>query len=273
MGVLNVTPDSFSDGGRYLNLDAALAHAHKLCEEGADIIDVGGESSRPGAEPVPVEVEQERVIPVIHALHRSVPAALSIDTTKPEVAQAALDAGAHIINDISAGSEGAALFELAKQFEAGLVLMHMKGSPRTMQVEPTYKDVVREVAQFLNERAALAVHHGVAASHIALDPGIGFGKTFDHNWKLIHHLDSLTSGDHPVLVGLSRKRFLGALCGREVNERLPAGLAAQTVAILRGAAIIRTHDVKGSCDAARVADRIIAEDKKNDAMDGAMAFA
>ncbi len=256
MGVLNVTPDSFFDGGRHSTLEAALARARAMLDEGAAIIDVGGESSRPGSEPVPVAEEMDRVLPVVEALRRDVDCVVSIDTTKSAVAEAALATGAHIINDISAGRDDDAMLELARDTGAGLVLMHMQGQPRTMQDEPSYEDVVADVRQFLVGRLREAETAGVSRQSIVIDPGIGFGKTFEHNWELLRQLDSLVDGGVPVLVGVSRKRFLGALCDRPVEDRLAASLAAATAAALAGAAIIRVHDVKETCDALRVADKL-----------------
>lgn len=253
MGVLNVTPDSFSDGGRHLEVDAAVARALEMTSEGADIIDVGGESSRPGAEPVSAAEEMERVIPVIQKLSQHPQVVISIDTVKVEVARAALTAGAHIINDISAGRYAASMLELARESGAGLLLMHMKGEPRTMQDAPFYKDVVAQVRQFLMGRIWEAEAAGVAREAIAIDPGIGFGKTFDHNWELLRHLDRFVDIGVPVLLGVSRKRFLGALCDRPVEERLAASLATAAAAALAGVAMIRAHDVKETCDAMRVA--------------------
>lgn len=256
MGVLNVTPDSFFDGGRHASLEAAIDHAAHMMEAGADIIDVGGESSRPGAEPVSAAEEEDRVLPVIEALHQQLNCTISVDTTKTAVAQAAVQSSAHIINDISAGRGDDAMLELARESGAGLVLMHMQGMPRTMQEQPTYEDVVAEVRQFLVGRLWKAEAAGVSRASIAIDPGIGFGKTFEHNWELLRHLDALIELEVPVLVGVSRKRFLGALCDRPVDDRLAASLAAATAAALAGAEIIRVHDVKETCDALRVADKL-----------------
>ncbi len=267
MGIINVTPDSFYDGGSHLEPRRAVQHACELIDAGADIIDVGGESSRPGAAPVSVSEEMQRVLPVITALREETHAVLSIDTTKADVARAALDAGAHIINDISALRADPAMAALAAEYGAGIVLMHMQGTPSTMQDAPTYEDVVREVDAFLCDRARFAEAAGIAKERIVLDPGIGFGKSYDHNWALLAGLPVLAGSGYPLLAGISRKRFLGALCGRETEERLPASLAAMTYAILRGASIIRVHDVKESCDAARVADRMKAEERKHGNLD------
>lgn len=256
MGVLNVTPDSFSDGGQYRDPDAAVRRAKAMIAEGADLLDIGGESSRPGAEPVSEDEELARVLPVIEQLIEETETVLSIDTTKPAVAEVALTAGVHIINDISAGGDSGAMLELAARFKAGLVLMHMQGEPGTMQTSPDYRDVVADVRDFLAQRLEAAQHAGVCREAIVLDPGIGFGKTFDHNWALLDRFQELTSLAIPLLVGVSRKRFLGELCNRSVDDRLAASLAAATIAILNGADIIRVHDIKETCDAACVADRI-----------------
>ncbi len=267
MGVLNVTPDSFYDGGVYADPHRAVAHASEMIEDGAALIDVGGESSRPGADPVPAEEEMARVVPVVAALRAETHALISVDTTKAVVARAALEAGAHIVNDISALRFDPDMASVVRDYGAGLILMHMQGTPRTMQASPTYADVVREVGDFLKERAAAAEAAGIDRACIALDPGIGFGKTFDHNWALLAGLPTLARFAYPLLVGVSRKRFLGALCDREVDGRLPASLAALTVAVRAGASIIRVHDVKESCDAARVADRISDEERKHGRLD------
>lgn len=260
MGVLNVTPDSFSDGGRYVSPEVAVTRALEMLNDGADIIDVGGESSRPGAAPVPVEEEMNRVLPVIQAISQHSSAVLSIDTTKVEVARSALASGAHIINDITAGEADPTMLDLAAETGAGLVLMHMQGRPQTMQDNPRYDDVFADVMAYLSTRAELAQQRGVSPQSIAVDPGIGFGKTFDHNWTLLSQLKQFAHLPYPVLVGISRKRFLGELCGREVDERMPASLAAAVMARSHGAAIIRVHDVKETCDALRVTDRLLREE-------------
>jgi len=258
LGVLNVTPDSFSDGGRFAALDAALARADQMMAEGADILDVGGESSRPGATPVPAEIEAARVLPVVEALARDPRCVISVDTRKASVARAALERGAHIVNDITALGDPE-MAAVVRDAGAGLLLMHMRGEPRTMQEDPRYGDVVAEVRAFLAERVAAAQRAAIAADAIAVDPGIGFGKTLEHNVTLIARLPELASLGRPLVVGVSRKRMLGALTGRPVDERLAAGLAALTVCVLQGAHGVRVHDVKESCDAVRVADRLRAE--------------
>ena len=244
MGILNVTPDSFSDGGRFLSPDAAVKRALIMEKEGADIIDVGGESARPGADPVPVEEELRRVLPVLERLRGKLRIPISIDTTKAEVAEAALRAGASIVNDISALRFDPAMASVVAEFGAGLVLMHMLGTPKTMQQAPHYEDVVREVREFLAERALYAQSQGIPREAIAVDPGIGFGKTVEHNLELLRRLPELVELGFPVLVGPSRKSFIGAILGLGVEERLEGTLAACAVAVVRGADILRVHDVR-----------------------------
>jgi dihydropteroate synthase len=242
MGVVNVTPDSFSDGGEFLDPDAAIAHGRELAAEGADILDVGGESTRPGASAVGAEEERRRVLPVIEALAGDGSAAVSIDSSKAEVAAAALDAGATIVNDITALGDPE-MATLCAERGAGLVLMHMQGSPRTMQVEPRYDDVVEEVKSFLAARVELAVAAGVAEERIWVDPGIGFGKTLDHNLELLHRLGELRELGRPIMVGTSRKSFLGKISGAEVGDRLGATVASCVLAVANGADGLRVHDV------------------------------
>ena len=257
MAVLNVTPDSFSDGGRYIDPEAAIARARVMLEEGADIIDIGGESSRPGAEPVSPHEELRRVLPVVRALAGIPEITLSIDTTKAEVADAALAAGAHIVNDISGLAGDPGMLEVIRRHRAGAVIMHMQGSPGTMQHDPRYVDVVAEVSEFLHDRVAAATARGIDASSLVIDPGIGFGKTLEHNIALLKGIRVLReSAGRPVLIGVSRKRFLGAITGRDVGDRLAAGLGAAAFAIMQGASVMRVHDVKESCDLARMIDRL-----------------
>jgi dihydropteroate synthase len=247
MGVLNVTPDSFSDGGRFFEPAAACEHARRMIAEGAAIIDIGGESTRPGAEPVAVEEELRRVLPVIEALADS-PAVLSIDTSKPEVMRAAVQAGAGLINDVRAlQSPGA----LAAALEGGsaVCLMHMQGEPRTMQKDPRYGDVVKEVKAFLAARAHACEEAGIARQRILVDPGFGFGKTQAHNLALLRHLDELAAAPWSLAVGMSRKSMLANLLGRRGGDRLAAGVALAVLAVLRDARIIRTHDVAATVDA------------------------
>jgi dihydropteroate synthase len=251
MGVVNVTPDSFSDGGRYLDARAALAHGEQLAAEGAAILDVGGESTRPGADPVSEEEELRRVVPVVEGL-ASV-ARVSIDTSKVAVAAAALDAGADYVNDVTAFRGDPELAGLVGERGVDCCLMHMLGTPRTMQRDPRYDDVVSEVKAFLEARLAYAVGEGVAEERVMLDPGIGFGKTVEHNLELIRRLDEIVALGRPVVFGVSRKSFLGKLTGREVGERAVATAAANVLALERGASIFRVHDVPETVDALTVA--------------------
>jgi dihydropteroate synthase len=250
LGVLNVTPDSFSDGGRFVDPERALERARRMVAEGADAIDVGGESTRPGAEPVPVAEELRRVVPVVEAT-RDLGVPISIDTRHPEVADAALAAGAEIVNDVS--GLGDEMLAVARRHGAAGIAMHMRGEPRTMQQEPRYDDVVAEVAAFLDERLHAARAAGVAAM---VDPGIGFGKTVDHNLELLRNLHRIAALGAPVVVGTSRKSFLGKLTGAPVEERTAAGVAADAVAVLAGAHVLRVHDVLSAVRGARIADAL-----------------
>ena len=254
MGILNVTPDSFSDGGRYFDIEQAIVHGQKLAEDGADFIDVGGESTRPGSVPVSIEEEIRRVIPVIESLAKKISVPISIDTCKSDVAEAALQAGAAIINDISAMTFDMKMPLVAVKHQASVVLMHIQGTPKTMQMNPSYKNVTEEVKQFLQERAEAARKAGIA--QIMIDPGIGFGKKFDHNIQLLRELRSFTSLDYPLLVGVSRKAFLGAIMNLPPNDRVEGTAAAVTASILNGANIIRVHDVKEMKRAALVSDAL-----------------
>jgi dihydropteroate synthase len=257
MGVLNVTPDSFSDGGRYRTFAAALAHAQAMIEAGAAIIDVGGESTRPGAASVDADEELRRVLPVIEKLatHASVP--ISIDTTKPAVMRAAVAAGASLINDVNALRAPGAL-EAAAAGDAAVCLMHMQGDPRTMQADPRYGDVVAEVAAFLDQRVAACLEAGIARERVMIDPGIGFGKRLEHNLALLAHLDVLTGRELPVLVGVSRKSMIGTLVGRPTDARLAGGVALAALAVSSGAVVIRAHDVAPTLDAVKVATAVRA---------------
>ena len=255
MGILNATPDSFSDGGRFDGAKKAIEHGLQMVEAGADIIDVGGESTRPGAAPVPASEEIARTVPVIEKLREQTDCLISIDTMKASVARAAVEAGADIINDVSALTDPA-MAAVVAETGAGLVLMHMRGTPQTMQANPDYADAVSEVRAFLEERLAFAVGRGVAKAQIALDPGIGFGKNDEHNVALLRHLPELVALGRPVLIGASRKGFIGRLLGCEVDERLAGSLAAGVFAVMRGAHILRVHDVKESCDAMRLVDTL-----------------
>jgi dihydropteroate synthase len=252
MGVLNVTPDSFSDGGRFDTVSAAVAAAHRMAEEGAGIIDVGGESTRPGAADVSAQEEMERVVPVIARLASELRIPISIDTSKPEVMRAAIGAGASIINDVRALQAPGAL-ELAAASRAAVCLMHMQGEPRTMQANPSYGDVVAEVGGFLAARAATCVTAGIAAERICLDPGIGFGKRAEHNLTLLDRLSEMATGTHPWLIGVSRKSLIGMITGRPAGERLVGSVVLAALAVERGASIIRAHDVAPTVDAVRVA--------------------
>ena len=250
MGVLNVTPDSFSDGGRFADREQALSHARRMRDDGADIVDIGGESSRPGAESVAQGVELSRVLPLVEALAaEGIP--VGVDTRKPAVMQAAIAAGAAMINDIAALREPGAI-EACAQGGVGVCLMHMQREPRTMQAAPAYADVVSEVRDFLLARARVCIDAGIARERIAIDPGFGFGKTLAHNLALLRALGTLAATDYPVVAGLSRKASLGEITGRSVDERMPASLAAALSAVARGAAIVRVHDVRATVDALKV---------------------
>jgi len=256
MAVLNVTPDSFFDGGRHFDAGRAVADGLAMAAAGADIIDIGGESSRPGADPVSAADELTRVIPVIEGLRRQCQVPISIDSYKSSVAGAALDAGADIVNDISALSFDPAMAPLIAQEKVPVVLMHMRGTPRTMQADPQYADVVREVRDFLAARLYDAMDAGIDAEAIILDPGIGFGKTIDHNIQLLRGLAMFGALGQPLLVGASRKNFIGKILGLDPDQRLEGSLAAAVAAVLGGANIVRVHDVAESCRAVRVADAL-----------------
>jgi len=262
MGILNVTPDSFSDGGRFSRADQAVEQALRMVEAGASIIDIGGESTRPGAAPVSTEEELARVIPVIRALAGRIDRLISVDTRKAAVAEQALGLGAHIINDVSALTHDPAMAAVAQKFGAGIVLMHMKGEPGTMQKDPRYEQVVTDVVEFLASRIRDLVARGLARETMAVDPGIGFGKTLEHNLELIARLEKLAELGRPIVMGLSRKSFLGKITGREVHDRLAGSLAAAAYAVTRGANIIRVHDVKESCDVVRVVDMLRREERE-----------
>jgi dihydropteroate synthase len=253
MGVVNVTPDSFSDGGRFAAAEAAVAHALDLARQGADILDVGGESTRPNAVPVDLEEELRRVLPVVRELATRTDRPLSVETYKAETARQALEAGAHIINDITALRGDTKMAEIVRTFGAGLVLMHMQGSPQTMQQNPVYGDVTNEVAEFLEARLQAAADMGIAGSQVVLDPGVGFGKTREHNLELLARLVELQRLGRPVCLGVSRKGFMGSLLGRPTTERLASSLAAVCHAMAYGAAqIVRVHDVAETRDAVRL---------------------
>ncbi len=254
MGVVNVTPDSFSDGGLFLDTDDAVRHALELVAEGADILDVGGESTRPGSEPVAEDEERRRVVPVLERVAAAgARVQLSIDTSKPDVAGAALDAGATYVNDVTAFRADPGMAGLVAERGVECCLMHMLGEPRTMQDDPRYGDVVSDVKAFLEERLAFAVAEGVPEERVMLDPGIGFGKTLEHNLELLRRLDEIVALGRPVVVGTSRKSFLGRITGREVGERLPGTIATNVLALERGASVFRVHEVAPVRDALAVA--------------------
>lgn len=259
MGVLNVTPDSFSDGGRYFDPGRAIEHAHRLVEQGAAIIDIGGESTRPGAPPVDTEDELRRVLPVIRAVAMKVSVPVSVDTFKPEVMRAAVEEGATLINDVRALQSPGALAAAAST-RAGVCLMHMQGEPRTMQIEPRYVDVVREVREFLKGRLEDCVRGGIRRERIAIDPGFGFGKALQHNLALLNGLSEFTDLGVPVLAGLSRKAMLGTILGKPADQRLHGSLALAVIAVLKGARIIRAHDVAETVDAVKVAAAVLEGD-------------
>jgi dihydropteroate synthase len=252
MGVLNVTPDSFSDGGLYLQPEQAMKHAAAMLAEGADIIDVGGQSSRPGAQPVPEELERQRVIPVVQEIVQRYGALVSVDTYRASIAEAALEAGAVLINDISAMRFDARMAPLLGTSNAAVVLMHMQGTPHTMQQAPTYQHVIDDIYGFFVERLHHAEQHGIARHRIVLDPGFGFGKTIHHNLELLRGLEHFQSLGQPLLVGTSRKSFLGHLLQRKVWDRLEGTIASVIYAVLRGATIVRVHDVKPIVQAVRL---------------------
>jgi dihydropteroate synthase len=256
MGVLNVTPDSFSDGGRFHDIGQALAHAHRMIDEGAAIIDIGGESTRPGSNPVDVDEELRRVLPLVRSLAHKVSVPISVDTTKPQVMQAVIDAGAGMINDILALRTRGAL-EAVADSKVAACLMHIQGEPRTMQFGPRYQDVVREVHEFLRERLDACEAAGIGRDRLVIDPGFGFGKALPHNLSLLSNLDRFLDLDVPVLAGLSRKSMIGTITGRPFDQRLHGSIALATIAILKGARIIRAHDVAPAVDAVKIATAVI----------------
>jgi dihydropteroate synthase len=256
MGIVNVTPDSFSDGGRFFDPEMAVTRGIEMVRDGADIIDIGGESTRPGSDPVSIEDERERVVPVVKRLAAEVQAPISVDTRKHEVAQAALDVGASIVNDVTAGRDPE-MFRLVRDSGAGMVLMHMKGEPKTMQKSPHYDDVVREVHDYLGGRVQAAVEAGVRWEHLCVDPGLGFGKTSAQSLRLMKETDALLDLGRPVLVGPSRKSFIGDALGTEVGERLEGTAGAVAYMVAKGAHIVRVHDVKEMARVVRVVDAIL----------------
>jgi dihydropteroate synthase len=260
MGVLNVTPDSFSDGGEFFTTEKAVEQGMRMAEEGADIIDVGGESTRPGGEAVSAHTELSRVLPVIAQLRAKVSALISIDTTKAVVARGALEAGASIINDVSGGRADSKMMNLAAEKKAALIIMHMQGTPQTMQRNPHYDDVVREVADFFRQQYARALECGIDSMAIAFDPGVGFGKTVEHNLALLANLSRLRIDNRPIVVGVSRKSSLGQMIGSaEMSDRLAPTIAFTALLRERGANVLRVHDVKENAAALRVTERLLEE--------------
>ena len=256
MGILNVTPDSFSDGGCYLGVAAAIDHAKEMAKDGADVIDVGGESSRPGASPASAEEELARVLPVVEGLVDEVSVLVSIDTCKSEVARRALETGAHIVNDITALQGDAEMAKVVAEMGAGVILMHMRGTPRTMQQSPVYDDVVSDISSWLQRRIEYAETEGIPPDRIVVDPGIGFGKTVDHNLEILRRLDEFRHLNKPILIGTSRKSFIGKILDLPVNSRIEGTAATITWAIAHGADMVRVHDVKTMRRVARMTDAL-----------------
>ena len=260
MGILNVTPDSFSDGGNYFKLEDAVKQGIKMAEEGADIIDVGGESTRPGSNPITIEEELSRVIPVIESLSKQIDVPISIDTYKAKAAQEALDAGAQMINDISALRFDPEMKKIVAEYKAPIVLMHIQGTPRNMQENPWYKDVIDEIAGYFIESIKIALDAGIARDKIIIDPGIGFGKRLEDNLNILKNLKNFSILNSPILIGCSRKSFIGKILDLPVEERLEGSLAAMAVAIMNGANIVRVHEVKESKRIASLVDAILRAD-------------
>ena len=262
MGILNVTPDSFFDGGKFFAAEKAVEHGLRMVEEGAQIIDVGGESTRPGAEPVAAEEELRRVLPVIEQLRVKIDTVISIDTSKAQVARAAIQAGASIVNDVTGGRSDAGIMPLVAETQSAFIIMHMQGNPRTMQVEPRYTDVVAEVADFFRQQYARALECGIHPMAIVFDPGIGFGKTLQHNLELLARLDELRGHDRPLVIGVSRKSFLAKLIdSSEMRDRLAPAVALTSFLRARGANVFRVHDVKENVNALRVTETILQRTK------------
>ncbi len=262
MGVLNVTPDSFSDGGEFFTVGTAVEHGVRMAAEGAQIIDIGGESTRPGAKPVPAEEELRRVIPVIEGLRQRIPNLISIDTSKAAVAKEALAAGAVIINDVTGGCGDPEMLAVAAKQKAGIIIMHMNGTPETMQASPQYTNVVNEVADFFRQQYSRAIDSGIDSMAIAFDPGIGFGKTVDHNLELLANLESLRVDNRPIVIGVSRKSSLGQIIGsKAVSDRLGPTIALTALLRERGANVVRVHDVKENAGALRVTERLLGAGK------------
>ena len=262
MGVLNVTPDSFSDGGEFLTADKATERALQMAAEGAHIIDVGGESTHPGSEPVTVHEELRRVLPVIENIRRKLDVPISIDTSKAEAARAAIQAGASIVNDVTGGQGDEQMLPLVAETKSAFIIMHMQGTPRTMQIQPRYTDVVAEISEFFRQQYALAIGLNIDPMAIAFDPGVGFGKTLEHNLELLAQLERLRAHDRPLVIGVSRKSFLGKLIGSpEISERLVPGLALSALLRAQGADVFRVHDVKENVYALRVTEAILQRAK------------
>jgi len=256
MGILNITPDSFSDGGMYVDFNKALKRADQMIEEGVDIIDIGGESTRPGSEAVSVDEELKRITPIIEAIKKMSDIAISIDTYKPEVMKEAIDMDVAMINDIYAMQKPHAI-DLIKKSNVGICLMHMQGSPKTMQLNPNYKNVVSEVRSFLEERANLIVNAGIDKSRIIVDPGFGFGKTFEHNIDLLQNIESFKSLNFPILVGLSRKSFIRKILNGEHDDHLSGSISAAILSVLKGTKILRVHDVKETQSALKIINEVL----------------
>jgi dihydropteroate synthase len=258
MGVLNITPDSFSDGGRFFTAEKAIEHGVRMAEEGAQIIDVGGESTRPGAEPVPEEEELRRVIPVIEKLRAKIDTVISVDTSKAHIASEAIEAGASIVNDVTGGRGDKTMMPLVAEKKSGFIIMHMQGNPRTMQANPRYDDVVSEVADFFRQQYTRVLECGIDPMAIAFDPGIGFGKTLEHNLELLAQLERIRVHNRPLIVGVSRKSFLAKLTGlTEMSDRLAPAVALTSLLRTRGAGIFRVHDVKENVSALRVTEALL----------------
>ncbi len=258
MGIVNVTPDSFYDGGLYLDAGKAVAHGLELAAEGADMLDIGGESSRPGSDPTPTEDELRRVVPVIAGLRRQSGALISVDTMKPDVAEAALDAGADIINDVSSFRLDPRILELASRRKAGFIVMHMAGTPKTMQVQPRYDDVIADIRRFFAEKLEIAEAYGLDRERLMIDPGIGFGKRLEDNLALLNGLAAFEDLGRPVLLGVSRKSFIGKILNAPPEDRLEGTIAASVIGVVRGAHVLRAHDVRAVKRAVLVAEAILA---------------
>lgn len=257
MGILNITPDSLSDGGCFISLESALLHAREMIAQGADIIDIGGESTRPNAKPVSVQEELDRIMPVIEKIRAEFPITISVDTSKSQVMEQAIAMGVEIINDVSALRYEGNLHAVAKSLTVKICLMHMQGTPRSMQNNPHYQDVVQEVRDFLQARISACLEAGIDSSRIIIDPGFGFGKTAAHNLQLIKYLEKLTALNYPVLIGVSRKSTIGAVLNKPVNQRLYGSLALTALAVSKGASIIRTHDVAATLDVVKMVQAIV----------------